>query len=89
MEISAFGVGAVAAITALCYLAGAAVKATALDNKYIPVVCGAVGLALGLVCLYTGAPDFPAQDPVTAAAVGVVSGLAATGVDQVKKQLSQ
>lgn len=87
MEISAFGVGAVAAITALCYLAGAAVKATALDNKYIPVVCGAVGLALGLVCLYTGAPDFPAQDPVTAAAVGVVSGLAATGINQAKKQL--
>ena len=87
MEISAFGVGTVAAITALCYLAGAAVKATRLDNKYIPVVCGSVGLALGLVCLVTGTPDFPAADPVTAAAVGAVSGLAATGIDQLKRQL--
>lgn len=88
MDISAFGIGTVAAITALCYLIGAGVKATTLDNKYIPVVCGAAGLMLGLVCLYSGTPDFPAADPVTAAAVGAVSGLAATGINQLAKQLS-
>lgn len=32
-------------------------------------------------------PDFPAADIVTAAAVSVVSGFAATGVNQVYKQL--
>lgn len=31
--------------------------------------------------------DFPATDPVTAVAVGIASGLAATGVNQVIKQL--
>ena len=31
--------------------------------------------------------DFPAADPLTAAAVGIVSGLAATGVDQISKQM--
>jgi len=87
MEISVFGIGTVEAITALCYLIGAAVKATEINNKYIPVVCGGAGLALGLVCLYTGMPDFPADDPVTAAAVGAVSGLAATGINQAGKQL--
>jgi hypothetical protein len=33
-----------------------------------------------------GVPDFPATDPLTAAAVGGASGLAATGLDQITKQ---
>ena len=32
-------------------------------------------------------PDFPAADMLTAIAVGIVSGLAATGIDQTVKQL--
>ena len=39
--------------------------------------------------LYLALPDFPAQDPLTALAVGIVSGLAATGVNQVAKQLTK
>ncbi|WP_366776160.1 phage holin family protein [uncultured Gemmiger sp.] len=34
-------------------------------------------------------PDFPATDPLTAVAVGIVSGLAATGINQAVKQLKQ
>ena len=34
-------------------------------------------------------PDFPATDYITALAVGIVSGLAATGINQVYKQLSK
>ena len=34
-------------------------------------------------------PDYPAQDYITAVAVGIVSGLAATGVNQVYKQLTR
>ena len=45
-----------------------------------------MGIALGVVCLVVGVPDFPATDPVTAGAVGAVSGLAATGVNQIYKQ---
>lgn len=80
-----FGVVSVAAITVLCYGVGLLVKATKLNSKWIPVICGGLGIALGVVALYTGMPDFPAGDPITAAAVGGVSGLAATGVNEACK----
>lgn len=82
-----FGIAGVAAITVLAYLLGQAVKATKLDNKWIPVICGIFGSALGVAALYI-MPDFPAGDVITAAAVGAVSGLAATGANQVYKQLT-
>lgn len=81
-----FGIASVAAITVICYLIGMGAKSTALDNKFIPVICGACGAILGVVGMMT-MPDFPAHDPLNALAVGIVSGLAATGVDQVIKQL--
>lgn len=82
-----FGIATVAAITVLVYVIGLAVKATKLNNKWIPVICGLSGIALGIVALVIGMPDFPADDMLTAAAVGAASGLAATGVDQIVKQL--
>lgn len=83
-----FGIASVAAITVIAYLVGSAVKNTKLDNKWIPVICGVVGAILGVVGLATNMPDFPATDYITAIAVGIVSGLAATGVNQLLKQLS-
>lgn len=84
-----FGIVGVAAITVICYLLAQGVKATALDNKWLPVLCGLAGGILGLTALYTGLQDFPATDPLTALAVGIVSGLAATGANQIGKQLKQ
>lgn len=84
-----FGIATVVAITALVYIICLCVKASVLDNKWIPVIAGVSGVILGIVALYAGVPDFPATDPMTAAAVGGVSGLAATGLHQVKKQLSE
>lgn len=69
----------VAGITVICYLVAMGVKATALDSKWIPVICGTVGAALGVVAFMTGMPDFPAADVLTAIAVGIVSGLASCG----------
>lgn len=83
-----FGIATVAAITALVYVVGLIVKNTKLDNKWIPAICGVAGIILGIVALVIGMPDFPAADPLTAAAIGGASGLAATGLDQVVKQLS-
>lgn len=81
------GVASVAAITVICYLVGLVVKATKWNNdQYIPIACGIVGGVLGVAGLYLGLPDFPAGDPLTAVAVGIVSGLAATGVNQAIKQ---
>lgn len=82
------GIAGVAAITVIAWLIGEAAKLSPLDNKWIPVICGVFGGILGVVGMYT-MPDFPAGDVMTAAAVGIVSGLAATGVDQIGKQLSK
>lgn len=82
-----FGIASVAAITVICYLIGLVIKASGLDNKWIPVTMGLCGAVLGIAGLYLGLPDFPAADPLTAVAVGIVSGLAATGVNQAVKQL--
>lgn len=88
-NIGNIGIASVAAITVICYLVGLIAKALPLDDRYIPIVCGVCGAVLGLVGLYLGLPDFPAADPVTALAVGIVSGLAATGANQVFKQLGK
>ena len=87
--IANVGIASVAAITVICYLVGLIVKASGLNDKYIPICCGVAGAVLGLGGLYLGLPDFPAADPVTALAVGIVSGLAATGINQMAKQLSK
>ena len=86
MEITSFGIGSVAVITIICYLIGEAIKVLAIDNKYIPVVVGVFGGLLGIPGMLI-MPDFPATDYMTAVAVGIVSGLAATGINQVFKQV--
>lgn len=82
-------VATVAAITVISYLVGMGCKAAdMIPDKYIPVIVGAVGAILGIVGLYT-MPDFPANDILNALAVGIASGLASTGVNQIVKQLGQ
>lgn len=81
-----FGIASVAAITVICYLVSQGIKATKIDNKWLPVISGLVGGILGVVGLYV-MPDYPSSDIITAIAVGIVSGLAATGVNQIYKQL--
>lgn len=82
------GITSVAAITVICLLIGQAVKSTALHNKWIPTIVGAVGAVLGVVGKLT-MPDFPATDMLTAIAVGIVSGLGATGANQIYKQMKE
>lgn len=86
MDINILGITGVAAIVVICYLLAEAIKATKLDNKWLPVLCGVFGGALGVVAMYI-MPEYPASDYITAVAVGIVSGLAATGVNQIGKQL--
>lgn len=82
-----FGMANVVCITVICYLLGIVIKASKLDDKWIPTAVGVAGMLLGIVALYIGVADFPANDPMTAAAVGIASGLAATGLDQAIKQI--
>ena len=79
-------IGSVAAITVICLLVGQGVKATPLDNKWIPLIVGCAGAILGVIG-WKVMPDFPGQDVLTAIAVGINSGLSATGLNQLYKQL--
>ena len=77
----------VIAIVVICYLIGLAAKTIpAVKDNYIPVIVGAFGGILGGLGMYV-IPDFPAQDILNAIAVGIVSGLSSTGINQVYKQL--
>lgn len=76
----------VAGVTVICYLLGLGVKLSPLDNKWIPLLCGILGAGLGLLGMRL-IPAYPADNLIDAAAVGIVSGLAATGIDQIGKQL--
>lgn len=77
--------GTVLAIVVICYLIGMAVKVSPLADKYIPVIVGVCGGILGVIGMYV-MPDFPADDILNAIAVGITSGLASTGVNQIYKQ---
>lgn len=84
-----FGIAGIAAITVIAYLVGMAAKdVTIVEDKWIPVIVGATGMILGVAGLYV-MPDFPAKDVINAAAIGIVSGLAATGINQIGKQLQK
>lgn len=75
------------AIIVIAYLVGMGCKAIdSIPDKFIPVIVGVVGAILGVVGLYTMA-DFPADNILNALAVGIASGLASTGVNQIVKQL--
>ena len=81
-------IATVGAITVISYLVGMGCKAWGKVDKWIPVIVGTVGAVLGVVGLYT-ISDFPAQDVLNAVAVGIASGLASTGANQIVKQLTQ
>lgn len=82
-------IGTVVAIVAICYLVGMFVKAVEkIGDKYIPVIVGTVGGVLGVIGMYV-MPEFPANDILNAIAIGIASGLASVGVNQVTKQLKK
>lgn len=81
-------IGTVVAIVVICYLIGLGAKLIpGIKDEFIPVIVGISGGILGAVGMYV-IPDFPANDVLNAIAVGIVSGLASTGANQVYKQLS-
>ncbi len=83
-----FGFTSVAAITVICYLVIEIIKTTQLSRRWLPVISGFLGGALGILAMYI-MPSYPAADALNAIAIGIVSGLAATGVNQVAKQLKR
>lgn len=87
MDLSS--IGSCGAIIAICYVIGLGCKAAQkIPDEWIPVIMAVVGGVLGAVGMNI-MPDFPAADYINAVAVGMVSGLAATGVNQVYKQATK
>lgn len=78
------GVASVIAITVICYLVGIGIKASNLNHDFIPVIVGICGAILGIIGMKV-MPEFPANNIIDALAVGIVSGLAATGINQITK----
>ncbi|MDE6407429.1 MAG: phage holin family protein [Anaeroplasmataceae bacterium] len=79
-------------ITIICYLLGEFFKLVVLKKKrrfkYIPVIVGGIGGALGFI-IYFVSPEllFNTTNPFVAVAIGIVSGLASTGGNELVKQI--
>lgn len=76
-------------IVVCCYLIGMLLKITPLSNKYIPAIVGAVGGLLGAITYFVAPELIATTDIISAVAIGIVSGLASTGINQVGKQLKK
>lgn len=78
--------GTVLSIVVICYLIGMIVKQIrAIPDSLIPIIVGIAGGIIAIPGMYL-IPEFPASDIISAIAVGIVSGLASTGVNQAWKQ---
>ena len=87
MDFELYGIAAVPVIAVICFLVAEIIKAVGFDKKWLPVICGICGGILGVVARITMS-SFPGTDYLSAVAIGIVSGLAATGAHQIYKQLS-
>lgn len=89
MDFNIFGILAMPTLAVICYLLGMGIKVSKIDDKYIPVACGTFGAILGIVAYVCDMSGFPAQNIIEAIAIGIVSGLASTGANQIYKQLKK
>ena len=76
--MESLGFTAIPAIMVICYLIAQTVKATALDNKWLPIICGISGAVLGIAAMRI-MPEYGANDPLTAIAIGIVLDLVSAG----------
>lgn len=58
------------------------------ETKNIPAYCMLIGAVLGPIAYFI-IPAFPAKDIMSAVAVGIVSGAAATGLNEASKLLKK
>ena len=79
-------------IVAIVYAALALYKHFVKDEKWvrlIPLWAALLGVVLGIVAFYAVPAIIPADNVLVAILVGGASGLAATGTNQIYKQLSK
>ena len=78
-------------LAGVIYLIGAALKAIGNEtlDRFIPVICGFCGGILGIVVFKTIPGYLPADNWLLALYVGIGSGLAAVGLNQIYKQFTK
>lgn len=82
------GFTSAAAIVVICYLIGAGLKAwDKFDDRKIPIVMGICGAVLGATAFFVAPQVVMADNIFDAVAVGIISGFAATGINQIFKQM--
>ena len=79
------------AIVVICYLVGFTCKKIGNEtlDKFIPSICGVLGAILGVVMFLTIPGFIPASNWAGAICVGIASGFAATGINQIYKQFKE
>lgn len=80
------GIVSIPVIAVICYGVAEVIKATPLDNKWLPPICIILGGILGVLALYISPEIIPAKDILSATAIGIVSGGFATSIHQTIKQ---
>lgn len=90
-ELTSFA--SVPVIMAFCYFIALAFKWAIADpdgnvsNKkalaFMPVLCGAVGLAMGVITYYSNPEVIHSDNVLAAAATGLSSGLASVGIESI------
>lgn len=82
----------VPAIAAIVYWVIAIIKYAVKENetfkRFIPLIAAGLGVILGVAAYYLVPGIIPADNVVVAIIIGGASGLTATGVNQIIKQLS-
>lgn len=78
---------AIPVIVVICYIAITAIKSTKINSKWYPLISCVLGAILAAAMFFV-VPEFIGAASLTAAVIsGAISGLAATGTNQVFKQL--
>ena len=77
--IENLGIEVFSAIVVICLLIGFLCKASPLDDRWIPIVCGFFGGILGIVSMMVS-EAFPTKDPILAVAVGSIAPCRASGL---------
>lgn len=80
------GIAAIPVITVICYGVAEVIKATPINNKWLPPICIVLGGILGVLALFVAPEIIPAKDILSAIAIGIVSGGFATSIHQTIKQ---
>lgn len=96
-EITSFA--SIPVIMAFCYFIALAFKWAIADpdgtvrNKkalaFLPVLCGAVGLAIGVITYYSNPEVIHSDNVLAAAATGITSGLASVGIQSMTNKKTE